>query len=371
MKTAVVTGITGQDGSYLVELLLEKGYRVIGCHRRSSTNNLERIEHVLSDPNLELVEFDLTDPSGCNQVVSKYKPDEFYNLAAQSHVGTSFKQPTTTFEIDAVGVINILEAIRHYSPATKFYQASTSEMYGKNYDTHVELDKFSPNFKKEKKYQDERTEMLPQSPYGVAKLASHRMLQIYREAYGTHASSGILFNHESPRRGENFVTRKITKWIGEFVKWNRSLPRLDNPLFVRKADSDYIEYHDASEQKLVSRFAKLRLGNLEAFRDWGYAGDYVEAMWLMLQQDTGDDYVICTGETHTIREFLDVAFEHIGIMDWSNYVVQDPEFYRPAEVDYLMGSNQKAKDVLKWEPKTSFKQLAIKMLEYDIGKSNV
>lgn len=329
-KTALVTGITGQDGSYLAELLLEKNYNVVGLHRRSSVNNFERIQHIIKDPNFKLNEFDLTDPSNVIRTIDMYGPDEFYNLAAQSHVGTSFNQPTTTFEIDAVGVINILEAIRNYCPATRFYQASTSEMFGRSYDLDAN----------NQKYQDEKTELLPQSPYGVAKVASHRMVQIYREAYGIYASSGILFNHESPRRGENFVTRKITKWIGEFV-------RSKNP-----------------------EFPKLRLGNLEARRDWGYAKDYVEAMWLMLQQDTGDDFVVSTGETHTIREFLDFAFKHIGIDDWSDLVVQDPQFYRPAEVDYLMGSNEKAKVVLGWEPRTSFEELVAKMVEHDAGSLN-
>lgn len=326
-KTALVTGITGQDGSYLAELLLEKNYTVVGLHRRSSVNNFERIQHIIGHPNFNLREFDLTDPSNVIRTIDTYGPDEFYNLAAQSHVGTSFNQPTTTFEIDAVGVINILEAVRNYCPSTRFYQASTSEMFGRSYD----LDG------KNQKYQDEKTELLPQSPYGVAKVASHRMVQIYREAYGIYASSGILFNHESPRRGENFVTRKITKWIGEFV-------RSKNP-----------------------EFPKLRLGNLEARRDWGYAKDYVEAMWLMLQQDTPDDFVVSTGETHTIREFLDVAFKHIGIDDWSDLVVQDPQFYRPAEVDYLMGSNEKAKAILGWQPRTSFEELVAKMVEHDTG----
>lgn len=350
MKTAIVTGITGQDGSYLAEFLLAKGYHVIGCQRRSSTNTQNRIQHLLNHTNFKIEEFDLTDPSGCSQLINHYKPQELYNLAAQSHVGTSFKQPTTTFEIDTIGVVNLLEAIKTLSPATKFYQASTSEMFGCNFTTN----------NNGLKYQDENTELMPQSPYGVAKTASHRMVQIYRAAYNLFSCSGILFNHESPRRGENFVTRKITKWIGEFVRWQNN-QGIDNDIAFSQ---DHIHINK-------NTFPKLRLGNLEAFRDWGYAGDYVEAMWLMLQQDVADDYVICTGETHTIREFLDASFEHVGILDWSNYVVQDPEFYRPAEVDYLMGSNAKAKEILKWEPKTSFQELAVKMLEHDLGQSDV
>lgn len=326
-KLAVVTGITGQDGSYLAELLLQKGYKVVGCHRRSSTNTFGRIKHILKEDNLELVEFDLTDPSGCNQLISHFKPQEVYNLAAQSHVGTSFKQPTTTFEVDTIGVVNILEAIKNYSPTTRFYQASTSEMFGKSYD----VDKDGV------KYQDENTVLIPQSPYGVAKVAAHQMLQIYRSAYGIYASSGILFNHESPRRGENFVTRKITKWIGEFVKSGKS-----------------------------DDFPKLRLGNLEAKRDWGHAKDYVRAMWMMMQQKESDNYVICTERTCTIREFLDKAFGLIGITDWTGYVVQDPEFYRPAEVDYLRGVNKKAKKELGWYPAITFDDLVEDMIDNDI-----
>ena len=365
MKKAIVTGITGQDGSYLAELLLEKGYRVIGLHRRSSVNNFERIQHLIGNPNFVLSEFDLTDPSSVIRTIDRYKPDEFYNLAAQSHVGTSFNQPTTTFEIDTVGVVNILEAIRNYSPNTRFYQASTSEMFGRSYD--IDEDGI--------KYQDEDTELLPQSPYGVAKVAAHRMVQIYRDAYGIYASSGILFNHESPRRGENFVTRKITKWIGDFLKWKDSLEEVENHLFVNETDTETIQYWSIlgpspDEQYLISEFPKLRLGNLESFRDWGYAGDYVEAMWLMLQADHGEDYVVCTGETHTIREFLDAAFGHVGIEHWDKYVIQDEKFYRPAEVDYLMGLNTKAKTNLHWQPKTSFQELVVKMLESDIQSTN-
>ena len=330
-KTALITGITGQDGSYLAEFLLQKQYKVIGLHRRSSVNNFERIKGFKGHKDFTLQEFDLTDPSNVITTISKYKPGEFYNLAAQSHVGTSFNQPTTTFEIDTVGVVNILEAIRNYSPKTKFYQASTSEMFGRSYDTD----------KKGEKYQDENTVLLPQSPYGVAKVASHQMVQIYREAYGIHANSGILFNHESPRRGENFVTRKITKWIGEFVNNGRS-----------------------------KDFPKLRLGNLEAKRDWGHAKDYVRAMWMMLQQPNPDDFVICTERTCTISQFLDRAFELIGIEDWTDYVVQDPEFYRPAEVEYLRGINKKARKVLGWYPAINFEDLVEDMVNSDIQSVN-
>lgn len=323
MKIALVTGVTGQDGSYLSEYLLEKNYKVIGLHRRSSTNNTGRIAHLLNHPNFKLEEHDLTDPSGTNRIIQQYQPDEFYNLAAQSHVGTSFQQPTTTFDINTVGVVNILESIRNFSVHTKFYQASTSEMFGRNY---VEKNGF--------KYQDENTPMLPQSPYGIAKLASYHMVQIYRSSYNIFCCSGILFNHESPRRGENFVTRKITKYLSNLIK-NKT--------------SD-----------------KLYLGNLDSYRDWGHAKDYVIAMHLMLQADKPDDYVVATGETHSVREFVDRSFSRFNL-DYSNYVVIDPKFYRPAEVDFLRGDPSKAKSVLGWNNSTSFDDLIQDMINSDLN----
>lgn len=323
MKTAIITGITGQDGSYLSELLLEKEYNVIGCHRRSSTNNLNRVNHLLSNPRYKLTEFDLTDPSGVTQTVNKYQPDEFYNLAAQSHVGTSFKQPSTTFEINTIGVTNILEAIRHHSPHTKLYQASTSEMFGRNYSSE----------KDGRKYQNEKTEMLPQSPYGVAKLASHNMVEIYRSAYSLFGCCGILFNHESSRRGENFVTRKITKYIGKLVR---------------------------GETK-----ERLKLGNLDAHRDWGHAKDYVRAMWMMLQREQPEDFVIATGETHSVKEFLDLAFKSVQLNS-DDHVEIDPDLFRPAEVDYLCGDPTRAKEKLGWEPEMSFTDLIDDMVKSDV-----
>lgn len=323
MKTAIITGITGQDGSYLSELLLEKEYNVIGCHRRSSTNNLNRVNHLLSNPRYKLTEFDLTDPSGVTQTVNKYQPDEFYNLAAQSHVGTSFKQPSTTFEINTIGVTNILEAIRHHSPHTKLYQASTSEMFGRNYSSE----------KDGRKYQNEKTEMLPQSPYGVAKLASHNMVEIYRSAYSLFGCCGILFNHESSRRGENFVTRKITKYIGKLVR---------------------------GETK-----ERLKLGNLDAHRDWGHAKDYVRAMWMMLQREQPEDFVIATGETHSVKEFLDLAFKSVQLNS-DDHVEIDPDLFRPAEVDYLCGDPTLAKEKLGWEPEMSFTDLIDDMVKSDV-----
>ena len=322
-KTAIVTGITGQDGSYLSELLLQSNYTVIACRRRSSTNNLERVTHLLDDPNFILTEFYLTDPSGVYQTIQKYQPDEFYNLAAQSHVGTSFKQPSTTFEINTVGVTNILEGIRHYSPHTKLYQASTSEMFGRNYSTETNG----------KRYQNENTEMLPQSPYGIAKLAAHNMVEIYRSGYNLFACCGILFNHESPRRGENFVTQKIVKWIKDYIASGKS-----------------------------PDFPKLKLGNLAAHRDWGHAKDYVRAMWMMLQQETPKDYVIATGETHSVQEFLDLAFKSVQLNP-EDHVVIDPDLFRPAEVEYLCGDPTFANNDLGWNPQVSFEGLIQDMLE--------
>jgi GDPmannose 4,6-dehydratase len=325
-KTAIISGITGQDGSYLAELLLDLNYSVIGLYRRSSSSSFERISHI-SNPNLTLEEFDLTDPSSCISIINKYKPDEFYNLAAQSHVGTSFNQPTTTFEIDTIGVINLLESIRKFSSSTRFYQASTSEMFGSNYSIGIGNDK----------YQNEDTKFLPQSPYAVAKMASHRMIQIYREAYGLYTCSGILFNHESPRRGVNFVTRKITNFIGQLIAGS------------------------------ISPASKLGLGNLDASRDWGHARDYVKGMFLMLQQDEADDFVLSTGDTYTVKEFCEKAFSYVNL-NWSDYIFVDPEFYRPCEVNYLKGDSSKARTKLNWTPVVSFEDLVKDMVDSDISK---
>jgi len=329
---AIIFGVTGQDGSHLADLLLDKGYEVIGVNRRASTDNTDRISHILDHERFSLILGDITDAYSVNRILSDNGDvDEVYNLAAQSHVAVSFNQPALTWDITGKGCLNILQSIVDLGIyGCRFYQASSSEMFGSSYDISREQVKF----------QNEETKFLPQSPYAIAKCAAHYMTRLCREGYGIHASAGILFNHEGPRRGENFVTRKITKWIGDFVKSGKD-----------------------------ESFPKLRLGNLEAFRDWGYAGDYVEAMWMMLQQEQPDDYVICTGETHTIREFLDVAFSHIDIEDWSDYVVQDPEFYRPAEVDYLRGDNTKAKEKLGWEPKHSFSDLVRLMVDHDVNEN--
>ena len=358
---AIITGITGQDGSHLADFLLEKGYDVVGVRRRSSTDNRDRIKHLLDHPNFELVSGDITDSYSIISILEKHSDDmqvEFYNLGAQSHVAESFKQPAATWDVTGKGPLNVLEAIQKLGlEHIRFYQASSSEMYGKNYDIG----------RSQNKFQNEETKFMPQSPYAIAKCAAHHITRLFREAYGLHASAGILFNHEGERRGETFVTRKITKWIGEYSKWrgsesSKALSGVNIPADSKVPKDMLARIQDGK----LKTFPKLRLGNLEAFRDWGYAGDYVEAMWMMLQQPKPDDYVVCTGETHTIREFLDIVFKYIGIDDWTPYVVVDPEFYRPAEVDYLRGDNTKAKEKLGWEPKTSFEGLVKLMVDHDI-----
>ncbi len=351
-KKAIIFGITGQDGSYLAELLLEQGYEVVGVTRRVSVDTLQRVSHIL--PQIKIVEGDITDAFNVSNIVNEYKPEEIYNLAAQSHVATSFTQPSLTWDVTAGGCLNILEAIRYSGrqDEIKFYQASSSEMFGKNFtesddpelcckptagDVCVGIEKIVH------KYQNEETPFAPQSPYAIAKLAAHHLVRNYRDSYGIFACSGILFNHESERRGEKFVTRKITKWIGEF-------------LLHREQGLD---------------FPQLRLGNLDAYRDWGHAEDYVRAMWLMLQSESPDDYVVATGKTHSVRDFLDAAFGYIGISDWGEYVVVDPEFYRPAEVDYLLGSPEKAKLQLNWSPSVPFTGLVHRMVEKDINEAKL
>ena len=351
MKSAIIFGVTGQDGSHLADLLLEKNYEVIGVQRRSSTPSTNRIEHILNNKRFSLIEGDITDNSSIiNVLKTTGHVDEIYNLAAQSHVGTSFTQPGITWDITGKGCINILQSMVDLGLLnTRFYQASSSEMFGSSYT----IDRSGY------KYQDENTKFLPQSPYAIAKCAAHYAVRLFREAYNLHASAGILFNHEGPRRGDNFVTKKITNWIVDFKIWvdNNGLGPDD---LISDGDLIY-------SKSLIHNMPKLRLGNLDAYRDWGYAGDYVEAMWLMLQQENPDDYVICTGKTYTIREFLNYAFKYIGVDDWSNFVAIDQAFYRPAEVDYLRGNNEKAKSQLGWTPKYDIHMLISLMIDSGIN----
>lgn len=321
MKRALITGITGQDGSYLTELLLSKGYEVYGIIRRSSSFNTARIDPIYQDPHvanarLHLVYGDLNDASSLNRILRTVQPAEIYNLGAQSHVRVSFDIPEYTAEVTGLGTVRILEAIRESGLKPKFYQASSSEMFGKVQEIP----------------QRETTAFYPRSPYGAAKAYAHWITVNYREAYGLFACNGILFNHESPRRGETFVSRKVTK---------------------------------AAARIKLGLQEELYLGNLDAKRDWGYAGDYVQAMWMMLQQPDPDDYVIATGETHTVRELLDVAFGHLNL-EWQKYVKIDPRYFRPTEVDLLIGDASKAKTKLGWEQKVSFKELIAMMVEADI-----
>ncbi len=362
-KTAIVTGITGQDGSYLAELLLKKGYKVVGVARRSSvsTDSNTRLANFIGHENFKFVEGEVSDANSVYSLVETWKPDEIYNLAAQSHVGTSFEQPDYTFQVNALGPTYFLEAIRRYSPETRFYQASTSEMFGKNSDkvTSLKDDAFI-----DLRVQGDNTAFMPQSPYGVAKLAAHHQVRIYRDAYNIHASCGILFNHESERRGENFVTRKITKWIGEFERWSQDAEFGGNGILLPE-HTDMVRIYGKPLNK--PEFPKLRLGNLDAYRDWGHAQDYVEAMYKMLQQDVPDDYVIATGETNSVRDFLKEAFNEIGITNYQDYVVIDPKFYRPAEVEFLCGDPSKANTRLNWYPKINFRELVKRMVRSDIN----
>jgi GDPmannose 4,6-dehydratase len=314
-KTALITGITGQDGSYLAEWLLSQGYHVSGMVRRSSSENFQRIEHLRG--HVTLYQADLLDQTSIAAVLHQTQPHEVYNLAAMSFVPTSWQQPVLTAEFTALGVTRLLDALRQVCPGARFYQASSSEMFGKVRETP----------------QKETTPFHPRSPYGVAKVYGHYITMNYRESYGLFACSGILFNHESPRRGLEFVTRKITHGVARI-----------------KAGLD----------------RELRLGNLEAKRDWGFAGDYVRAMWLMLQQDDADDYVVGTGETHSVEEFVSIAFAHAGL-DWRQYVVVDPQFYRPAEVDLLLADPAKARRCLGWQPQMPFEQMVRTMVDADLA----
>tara|TARA_Y100001937_G_scaffold127558_1_gene200171 strand:+ start:2351 stop:3418 length:1068 start_codon:yes stop_codon:yes gene_type:complete len=345
---AIIFGVNGQDGSYLSEFLLERDYEVVGITRRASTDNTERLKHLASNKDFSLIEGDVTDFISVSSIINDHQPDEVYNLAAQSHVATSFNEPLHTWRVDAEGPLNILESVRRHAFNCKFYQASTSEMFGKSVDKDG--------------YQRETTPFEPQSPYAIAKLAAHHKVRIYREAYGLYACSGILFNHESERRGEKFVSRKITKWVAEFNNWMGD----ENKPFDAVADQDNI----ISVMHPDRLFPKLRLGNLDASRDWGYAPDYVKAMWLMLQKEQPEDYVVATGTSRTVRDFVRIAFDAIGVKNWENMIVVDPEFYRPAEVEFLHGDYNKAKAEIKWSPETSFNEMVKRMVEYDIEKTS-
>ena len=316
MRTVLITGVTGQDGSYLAELLLEKGYRVVGMVRRASTENFERITHLRE--RIELRQADLLDQLSLIDVLRTVQPEEIYNLAAQSFVPTSWQQPVLTAEFDAVGVTRLLEAVRLVAPGARFYQASSSEMFGQVRETP----------------QRETTPFYPRSPYGVAKAYGHFITVNYRESYGLYACSGILFNHESPRRGREFVTRKVS---------------------------------DGAARVKLGLAQELRLGNLGARRDWGFAGDYVEAMWRMLQQPKADDYVVATGESHTVRELVEIAFGAVGL-DWREWVHEDPALLRPAEVERLVGDASKARRVLGWAPRVSFRELVETMVRADLER---
>jgi len=316
MKSTLITGITGQDGSYLAELLLEKGYKVYGLKRRTSTENYENIKHIQKE--IEFIAGDLDDLSSLIQAVKHSKPDEVYNLGAQSFVADSWSQPVYTAQVTGLGALKMLEAVKQVKQDARYYQASSSEMFGRVVETP----------------QKETTPFYPRSPYGVAKVYGHWITVNYRESYDLFACSGILFNHESPRRGIQFVTRKVT---------------------------------DAVARIKLGLQRELRLGTLDAKRDWGFAGDYVKAMWLMLHQEKPDDYVVATGKTHTVRDLVEAAFDHVGL-DWEDYVVQDPAFMRPAEVDLLLGNSDKAKKELGWEPKVSFQDLVKMMVDHDLDK---
>ena len=328
---AIVYGVTGQDGSYLSELLLSKDYTVYGVARRTSTPNTLRINHLLTQKQFHLIQGDVTDSGSIYRLLNEVQPDEVYNLAAQSHVGTSFEQPSLTWNVTGQGCINILEVIRSMENRPRFYQASSSEMFGDQY-----------NLNGKEKYQDEHTTFRPQSPYGIAKLAAHHAVRLYRDSYDIFACGGILFNHESERRGERFVTRKISRYVAE-LHWatqeGRSIPN-------------------------------LQLGNLAAKRDWGHAEDYVKAMWLMLQQEDPMDFVVATGSTYSVEDYVKEAFQCININEYTRYVDIDEKLKRPSEVPYLRGLARKAKRRLDWEPRIDFRSLVKRMVQYDIQSCN-
>lgn len=347
MKKALLFGANGQDGSYMTELLLERGYRVIAVIRRSSTNTTERLKNVKTNPNVEIIEGDITDPSSITGIISKYVPEYCINFAAQSHVHTSFEMPAFTFQVNTIGVLNILEAIRHYSKHTKFITMSTSEQFGSNYDVD-----------EKGKYQDEKTRFSPNSPYAVSKLAAFELCKVYKKSYRVSSCLMLCHNHESPRRGENFVTKKITKYIGQLV----------NHIELEKERYNAGQYWEPADL-LGKSFPRLRLGNIHTIRDWSHAKDICEAIYLVMQEEEDDYYVVSSGEGHTVEEFLSAAFGLAGL-NWKDYVVIDPQFYRPCEVEYLQGRSDKIRKKLGWSPRYDFETLVKEMVEYDIKEAS-
>lgn len=377
--TAIVFGAAGQDGSYICELLLERKYDVVAVVRRSSIHNTERIDHIADK--IKIVEGDVTDPHSVNQLIREHKPVHIYNLAAQSHVATSFKQPVSTWESTATGCLNILNAICEIDKSIRFYQASTSEMFGKNYSEEMQQTNYSTDVDENGnqtenhettiyRYQDEETEFMPQSPYAVAKLAAHHMVRLYRDSYGIFACSGILFNHESSRRGENFVTRKITKYVAKAFKVLNEIN--DNKLNIDVIGENValgaVSFSSDEIKQVREAVGPLELGNLDAKRDWGHSKDYSLGMILMLEHDKADDFVLATGETRSVRDFLESAFGMCGL-DYNDFVEINPEFFRPSEVDYLRGRPTKAIEVLGWKREYDFKDLVSEMVKSDYAKA--
>lgn len=344
MKKAIISGISGQDGPYLAEILLDKGYDVWGFSRRTANHSTGKIDHLMNIPSFHYMEGDVSDSGFINDIIGDIKPDEFYNLAAMSHVHTSFYQPKLTNSINYEGVLNVLSGVKCLSPDTRVYQASTSELFGKSYSTDADGTK----------YQDENTPFVPQSPYAISKLAAHHACRLYRESYGLFVSCGILGNHESPRRGENFLTRKVTLYLGRLKKWVNSRHNTFSftPKELMSVDGE--------------RFPKLRLGNLDSYRDWGYAKSYMEIAHSILQLDKPDDYVVGTGTSRSVREFVKIAFEYSGITNYEDFIFIDPEFYRPCEVDFLSMRPRKLKEKLGFE----FTNNDFYTMVYDMVKSD-
>lgn len=364
MKTAIITGVTGQVGSYLSELLLSQGYNVVGLARRVSVDTTDRIKHLIPHNNFELVIGDITDYPLISRLVMKYEPNEYYNLAAQSHVGVSFSNASTTMDIDVGGCLNALEAIRVHCPECRFLQASTSEMFGSNYTEKVtELDEKDNDIvlPAVERFQNEDTPFAPNSPYAVAKLAAHHLVRVYRDSYDLHANAIIMFNNESPRRGNNFVTRKISRYVAAVHNY-LSVPHpmhTELDIFKEKMEVSKVNFEG---------IPKLRLGNIYAMRDWGHSKCYTRAMNMMLQMNYPDDYVVASGKSYSVEHFLKTTFNYVGIQNYMDYVEIDENLLRPSEVEYLNGDSSKAREVLGWSPEVSFEDLVKEMIEYDISQ---